>query len=143
MVSPMTTTPEVELQAVLSPAVMAMCATKRVVVVLPLVPVIETTGTRGAMTVEPGPGSTDRTRSAAAAMVPSTCSAPAVSRSFSTGPTCSPVAWPQPRWRHGSATTMSSTVLPVRVRTPSRLTPTPLATRRTTWAARRRTNRWR
>ena len=41
----MTTTPDVELQAVFLPAVMAMWATRRVVVVLPFVPVIETNGT--------------------------------------------------------------------------------------------------
>ena len=44
----MTTTPDVELQAVFRPAVIAMWATRRVVVVLPLVPVIETTGTEAA-----------------------------------------------------------------------------------------------
>ena len=50
-VSPMTTTPSVELQAVVRPAAMHMCAMSRVVVVLPLVPVTDATGTRGVMTL--------------------------------------------------------------------------------------------
>ncbi len=61
----MTTTPEVELHAVFRPAVMAMWATRRVVVVLPLVPVMDTTGTVGERAPATGPpGSSARIRSA-------------------------------------------------------------------------------
>ena len=134
-VSPMTTTPEVELHAVFRPAVMAMWATRRVVVVLPLVPVTETTGTEGERTGEGPPGSSVRIRCAASATTASTDSADppsSPSRAASTGPSASPARRPQLRWRHGMATTISSTVPPGRVRTVIRLGPTPPTTRRVT-----------
>ena len=55
MTSPWTTTPSVELHPVRNPAVMLMCASSRVVVVLPLVPVTEATGMRGVTRRGPSP----------------------------------------------------------------------------------------
>ena len=68
MTSPCTTTPSVELHPVRSPAVMQMCASSRVVVVLPLVPVTEATGMRGVTSRGPSPdGGTAATAAARSA----------------------------------------------------------------------------
>ncbi len=108
-VSPMTTTPSVELQAVVRPAAMHMWAMSRVVVVLPLVPVTDATGTRGVMTLGPGPSGAAMMTAAASSMTASArrdgSSSPAM-----TAPTCSPATRPRVRCTHGKASTTSSTV---------------------------------
>ena len=80
------------------PWVRAMCATIREVVVLPLVPVIATTGTFGFSVVGPGPGSDSRTFRAASSTRPSRS---AVGSASSTSATARPSACARSRLRHG------------------------------------------
>ena len=75
-----------------------MCATIREVVVLPLVPVTATTGTRGRSVVGPGPGSEARTDSAAWL---TSSSRSGLSSASSTSATARPSAWARVRLRHG------------------------------------------
>ena len=105
-------------------------------VVLPLVPVTDTTGTLGLFMVKRSPGSACVTAPTALVIAPSwTASAGSIS-SASTGPRCCPSASPRPRQRHGNATTTSAGDPPVRTRTPSLVVPEPAAIRRTTCARR-------
>ncbi len=85
-----------------------MCAIIREVVVLPLVPVTATTGTRGRIVVGPGPGSVPDTVAAASATsearVADALSPPVgsmVSRVSRTTATDSPSARARLRSRHG------------------------------------------
>ena len=91
---------------VLSPAVMHMCAMRRVVVVLPLVPVTEATGTRRLDDVGGGrPGEARMTRGGRLddlAASPRASSSPA-----SMAPICSPATWPRVRRTQGKAMTTS------------------------------------
>ena len=75
-----------------------MCAIIREVVVLPLVPVTATTGTRGRMVVGPGPRSTVGTRRAASSTSVPTSVVP---RPSITEATASPSARARLRSRHG------------------------------------------
>ena len=83
------------------PSVRAMWAIIRDVVVLPLVPVTATTGTRGVIVVGAGPGSAAATRAAAALTTAST-SPPGTASS--TSATAVPITWARfavpPRERH-------------------------------------------
>ena len=81
----------------------AMCAIIREVVVLPLVPVTATTGTRGVIVVGAGPARTRRTRAAASLTTASSRRAPG--SASSTSATAAPSACARSRWRHGKATT--------------------------------------
>ena len=75
-----------------------MCAIIREVVVLPLVPVTATTGTRGLIVVGAGPRSTDCTFRAAASTSVATSTVP---RPSITDATASPSARARLRSRHG------------------------------------------
>ena len=75
-----------------------MCAIIREVVVLPLVPVTATTGTRGLIVVGDGPRSTEETRRAASSTRVATSAVP---RPSITEATASPRARARLRSRHG------------------------------------------
>ena len=87
------------------PAVIPMCPSRRVVVVLPLVPVTDATGIFGLMTVDFAPCSALVTAVTAAPRAPSWTAASGSIRALSAGPSDSPRASPRPRQRHGNATT--------------------------------------
>ncbi len=96
--------PSVLDQPTCSPAIRAMCATIRDVVVLPFVPVTATTGTRGRSVVGPGPSSASRTASAAPETSFSTASGVAPSGLPSpsrTDATACPSSCARLRLRHG------------------------------------------
>ena len=80
-----------------------MWATIRDVVVLPLVPVTATIGTRGFSVVGAGPSSDSRTSAAARETSSSTSSAasPGAARPSSTEATARPSAWARLRLRQG------------------------------------------
>ena len=142
MTSPCTTTPSVELQPVVNPAVMQMWASSRVVVVLPLVPVTEATGMRGVTSRGPSPGAVAEATAVARSATASGKAWPS-SRSPSTSPIAAPRASARARCRHTKAQTTTSVSLATRVRTPSRLVPTSVARERATRSTRRSSTCWR
>ena len=131
--------PSVEDQAVRSPAVMPMWPSRRVVVVLPLVPVIDATGICGLMIDGRSPGSVlpDHQPLLLDHVV-----------AVEPGLQHRADALPE-RARPGAAraTRRPSRPTPVRcpgrTRTPSRVVPLAVASRRTARSTRRMTNRWR
>lgn len=130
--------PSVEDHAVFSPAVMPMWPSILVVVVLPLVPVTEATGTVGTSTAGLAPGAVRVISSASCA----TASSPS-SHAARVGPSALPRASPRPRRLQTKATTTDSGELPGLLRTPRRLVPLAVASRRTARSTTRATNRWR
>ena len=111
---------------------MQMCASSRVVVVLPLVPVTEATGMRGVTRRGPSPSGDAAATVAARSATASGKGRPGeeVARA--------PARWLRPgpprraRWRQTKAQTTTSVSLAARVRTPSRRVPTSVASARAT-----------
>ena len=126
-----------------SPAVIPMCPMRRVVVVFPLVPVTDATGTLGLTTEGSAPFSAAVTAAIAALRAPSWTDSSGSMSALNAGPNDSPKARPRPRQRQGKATTTWSRDPPVRTRTPKRVVPDSLAMRRTTCPTSLMTARWR
>ena len=118
-----------------------MCATIREVVVLPLVPVTATIGTRGRRVVGPGPRSEARTDSAA--WPTSSLEVGAGRAQSSTSATAWPSAWARVRLRQGKATTIWCTSWVGRTRTASRVVPASAAIWRSSRSMARAANRCR
>ena len=132
--------PSVFDQPTSSPWARAMWAIIREVVVLPLVPVTATTGTRGLIVVGLLPGSTAAARAAASPTTPSMSLLGSASR---TSATASPSATPEPRCRQGNATTSWCGSLVDRTRTASLVVPVSRAIALTRRAVARAANRCR
>ena len=121
---------------------MLMWASRRVVVVLPLVPVTEATGMRGVTSRGPSPSGEAAATPAARSATASANGRPA-SRSPSTSPMAAPSASARARCRQTKAHTTTSVSLAARVRTPSRRVPTSAASARATRSTSRSSTCWR
>ena len=120
--SPSMYTPSVLDQPTDNPARRATCPIIRAVVVLPLVPVIATTGMLRPDQPRSGTGGAAASTAPSALIISATARGPAATLS-STRASPYAIASARPELRHGYATTSSLTACPVRVRTANLVTP--------------------